>query len=370
MSNAAAETPVAGLARRIIAAQGPISLAALMRLANTALQQSYYRSRQPFGARGDFVTAPEVSQMFGEMLALAFADQWQRIGQPAAVDLVELGPGRGTLMADLLRTWRRARPALYASARVTLVEASAALAQTQAETLRDHTVMLAWTRDLPPDDTARPLFLIANEFFDALPIRQFVRTGDGWRERLVNWNRSQGFHDALGPIVAAERPPAGDVWEHAAEGLDWATRIGARLAATGGLALTIDYPNRPGKTSLRGVARHRRAPPLAGLGLTDLSAGVDFAGLREAAAAAGARAAGPVAQGAYLKALGIEARAAKLAEAANLTQQRELAAALHRLTAPDAMGEDFRVLALTGIDDPTPVGIQGDGIRGRDSHPP
>jgi len=347
--------PIEALARRIIAAQGPISLAALMRLANAGLPESYYQAQQPFGSGGDFVTAPEISQMFGELLALAVADQWQRLGTPIAADVAELGPGRGLLMADALRIWQRAAPGFYGGIAVTMIEASPALAQAQAARLKGHSHCVTWQKDLPARQA--PLFLLANEFFDALPVQQFLRTADGWRERLIAWDEARGFHDALGPLVTADRMPAGDVWEHSPESLAWAERIGARLATHGGLALIVDYENRPGQSSLRGIARHRRAAPLEGLGQVDLSAGVDFQALAAAASGAGAMAYGPVGQGAYLKALGIEARHAQLATRASLAQKRELDTALYRLTDANAMGESFRVLALTGPDDPAPAGF-------------
>ena len=351
-----AKNPVEALARRIIAAQGPISLAAVMRLANTALPDSYYQANQPFGPSGDFVTAPEISQMFGELLALALADHWQQIGAPLPAHVVELGPGRGLLMADALRIWRQAVPDFYRCISITMVEASPALARAQAERLGAEATRIAWQADLPESDG--PLFLLANEFFDALPIQQFLRTEDGWRERLVNWDEARGFHDALGPVVAAIREPEGDVWEQSTEALVWAERIGARLAGHGGLALVIDYANRPGETSLRGIRRHQKSAPLEALGATDLSAGVDFAAIAGAAEAAGAKAHGPIGQGMFLQALGIEARHAQLSARANAAQKRELDSALHQLTDASAMGDSFQVLALTGRNDPFPAIFQ------------
>ena len=303
-------SPVEALARRIIEAQGPISLAALMRLANAGLPESYYQAQQPFGGAGDFVTAPEISQMFGELLGLALADHWHNIGEPQAVDVTELGPGRGLLMADVLRIWQRSAPSLYRHGAVTMIEASPALAQAQAERLARHTHSVSWARDLPPGSA--PILLLANEFFDGLPIQQFLRVDGGWRERLVNWDADRGFHDALGPVVTAAVEPEGDVWEQSPDSLDWASRIGKRLAERGGLALIVDYASRPGESSLRGISRHRRAEPLQGLGQIDLSAGVDFAALAGAAEAAGAKTYGPLGQGAYLRSLGIEARHAQL----------------------------------------------------------
>jgi len=301
------------------------------------------------------------------MLALALADQWQRMGAPASVDLVELGPGRGALMADVLRIWQRAAPSLLAAARVTLVEASERLRAEQKRALAAHADRLAWSDRLPGN--GRPLFLIANEFFDALPVRQFVRTAEGWRERLVNWSEARGFHQVLGPVTRAMEEPEGDLWEHSAESMDWASRIGERLAADGGLALIVDYANRPGESSFRGIARHGKADPLVDLGAVDLSAGVDFPALTSEAGGQGAIAYGPVGQGSYLRALGIQTRHAQLAARATPGQRRELDAALERLTDAQAMGEEFRVLALTGPDNPPPAGFAAQEQTGSEEAP-
>jgi NADH dehydrogenase [ubiquinone] 1 alpha subcomplex assembly factor 7 len=258
-------------------------------------------------------------------------------------------------MADILRTWQRAAPGLLAGATVTLVEASARLKEQQQAALAPFGVQTEWAERLP--ETGRPMLLAANEFFDALPMRQFLRTPEGWRERLVNWTEERGFHDALGPLVDAEQVPQGDVWEYSPEAMLWAAAIGARLKASGGLALIIDYASRPGETSFRGIARHRRAGPLEQLGQVDLSAGMDFQATATAAAEAGARAYGPTGQGAYLAGLGIQARHDQLAARANEAARQRLTAGLQTLTAPDEMGENFRVLALTGPADPPPAAL-------------
>ncbi len=349
----AMDTSVEALARRIIEAQGPISIAALMRLGNTALPESYYQAQEPFGGKGDFITAPEISQMFGEMLALALADQWQRMGAPDAVDVVELGPGRGVLMADMLRTWRQAAPGLLDAAAVTMVEASQRLQEVQRRSLRTHAERVTWQETLP--ESGNPMLLVANEFFDALPVRQFVRAMDGWRERLVNWTAERGFHDALGPVITAEDEPEGALWEHSEEAQEWMARIAGRLAAGGGMALIIDYAAQPGETSLRGVRRHRKASPLQGIGAVDLSAGVDFALLARETGSQGALAHGPESQGPYLRRLGIEARHKQLVGRADKHQRRELDAALSRLIDEDGMGQDFRVFAATGPGGPQPA---------------
>lgn len=350
-------TPVADLARRIIDAQGPISIAALMRLANTALPESYYQSQEPFGGQGDFVTGPEISQMFGEMLALALANQWQRMGAPTEVDVVELGPGRGVLMADLLRTWRQAAPGLLKAATITMIEASERLQEVQKRTLQAHADRITWTDSWPKkwSKSKRSILLAANEFFDAMPVQQFLRRPDGWRERLVNWDDERGFHDVLGPLITAEHEPEGNMWEFSPEAEEWMSQIAQRLAVGGGMALIIDYAGLAGETSLRGIAKHRKAPPLEGLGTVDLSAGVDFALLARESENQGAIAHGPVGQGPYLRRLGIEARHGQLVSKASKAQRRELDAALGRLIDADGMGEDFLVLAATGPNDPPPA---------------
>jgi NADH dehydrogenase [ubiquinone] 1 alpha subcomplex assembly factor 7 len=358
----AADDTVAALARRIIAAQGPISIAAFMRLASTAVPESYYRSSRsggPFGREGDFVTAPEMSQMFGELLGLALAYHWKRMGSPRRIDLVELGPGRGTLMGDLLRTWARVAPDLLQGSSITLVEASENLRAAQATALKSYSIPIRWSDSIPDRD--RPFFLVANEFFDALPVRQFVRTDTGWRERLVNWSEARGFHDVLGPLVTAVAEPRGDFVEHSQESLDWIGQIGRRVAGNGGLALIVDYASLHGRSSLRGISMHRKASPLARLGAIDLSAGVDFAALTVEARRKGAAVSGPIAQGAYFRALGIEARHAQLIANALPGQQRELDAAYARLTAARGMGDDFRVLAIAGPADPPPFGFPAKG---------
>jgi NADH dehydrogenase [ubiquinone] 1 alpha subcomplex assembly factor 7 len=256
-------------------------------------------------------------------------------------------------MADMLRTWRQAAPGLLAAAAITMVEASQRLQEVQRRSLRSHTDRVTWREALP--ESTKPMLLVANEFFDALPVRQFVRADDGWRERLVNWTPKRGFHDALGPVITAVEEPEGKLWEHSEEAQEWMARIAGRLAAAGGLALIIDYAAQPGETSLRGIRRHRKASPLEGIGAVDLSAGVDFALLSREAGSQGAQAFGPEGQGPYLRRLGIEARHKQLVGRADKHQRRELDAALSRLIDEDGMGQDFKVFAATGPDGPRPA---------------
>ncbi len=337
-----------------IAREGPLSLADYMAEALTHPQHGYYATRDPFGAGGDFITAPEVSQVFGELVGLCLADAWQALGAPAALTIAELGPGRGTLMADALRAMQ-VLPALLEAAELHLVEASPVLRKAQRDKLApwQDRLKIIWHDNLGGLPEA-PLLLVANEFFDALPLRQFQRGPEGWHERQI------GLVDddlcfVLGPAVSPHLIPAGlrDVAEDSlvevsSAAASLADEIGRRLAANLGAALVIDYghaSHRCGATlqALRGHAAHE---VLQDPGEADLTAHVDFALLGEAAIGAGAKAFGPVSQGAFLKTLGIELRAAKLGQGASPDQALALGAAIERLTAPDQMGDHFKVLGL------------------------
>ncbi|PHK94960.1 methyltransferase [Pseudoroseomonas rhizosphaerae] len=322
---------------------------------------AYYGGRDPFGARGDFTTAPEISQAFGECLGLWAAVAWQSMGRPAPVLLAEAGPGRGTLMADALRAIGQVMPAFRAALRVHLVEQSPVLraAQAQAvEPLLDQDGA-TWHEDLStlPDG---PLLLLGNEFLDALPVRQFVRRGGAWMERYVQAGAfvEQPAGDVAGPALPAAAPD-GAVQEvsEAARGL--VAALAARLAAQGGAALFLDYgPAASGfGDSLQALRGHRAADPLADPGEVDITAHVDFAALAAAARAAGAAAHGPVPQGLFLQALGLVTRAAMLARAAPATAGHQLSAA-QRLIAPEGMGRLFKALAICHPDLPTPPGFE------------
>ncbi|WP_299397176.1 class I SAM-dependent methyltransferase [Pelagibius sp.] len=351
--------------------QGPLSLADYMALCLTHPQHGYYMAGDPFGAPraagGDFVTAPEISQMFGELIGLWCADTWLRLGSPDPCLLVELGPGRGTLMADALRA-ARALPGFPEALQIHLVEVSPSLRQQQSAALAPNSAgqKVTWTDSLAelPDG---PLLLIANEFFDALPVRQFEQTADGWAERVVVADGDGGLAMALAapsPLNAALIPPglrgapAGSLAELCPQGLSLAAYLGARLAQQGGAALIVDYgpaASTAGAT-LQALRRHRRHDVLADPGSADLTAHVDFQSLAEAAEAKGALAFGPVEQGVFLQALGIDARAEALAEAAP-AKAEEITAARRRLTAPEQMGSLFKALALTAPGLETPAGF-------------
>ncbi len=353
------------LAQRITE-QGPIGIADYMAAALTDPEHGYYMGRDPLGAAGDFITAPEVSQMFGELIGLWCAETWARLGAPAPVALVELGPGRGTLMADALRAARQV-PAFAAAVRVHLVEVSPSLRARQAETLAE--AEPTWHEALAgvPD---LPLLLVANEFFDALPARQLVRRADGWGERLVVLDPESGAlafavsppDPALEAVVpeALRDAPVDGLFEASPAGREVAREIGGRLSGRGGAALVVDYGHGEsalGET-LQAVRRHARHDVLSDPGTADLTGHVDFAALARAAREAGAAAHGPVAQGRFLERLGIAARAARLMESATPPQREDIRSARLRLTQPDQMGALFKALALTPKGFGPPAGFE------------
>jgi SAM-dependent MidA family methyltransferase len=317
-----------------------------------AANAAYYAARDPLGAAGDFITAPEISQMFGELVGLWIADLALRAQADATMAYVELGPGRGTLAADALRAMGRAGLAPP----VHFVETSPALRARQ----RAAVLQAAWHDEVAtlPDD--RPLIVIANEFLDALPIRQFERTGRGWRERMVADGRlclAEADCAASIPLQLADAP-LGAIVEHCPAGEAVMRDIGARIARQGGAALIIDYGYEGPATgdTLQAVQAHGFADPLTAPGTRDLTAHVDFALLAAVARGEGLRAGPCIGQGAFLTALGIAARETALARA-NPAQAAALAEARHRLVAGDQMGRLFRVLAVRHADWPAPAGF-------------
>ena len=354
-------TALAGLIAARIAAAGPISLADYMAECLLHPEHGYYATRDPLGAAGDFTTAPEISQMFGELLGLWLVKSWQDQGSPAPFVLAEPGPGRGTLMADALRAARLV-PGFGAAARLHLVEASPALRAVQADRLAGHAPRWHTGIESLPD---APLFLIANEFFDALPIRQFVRRGGGWAERMV------GLEDgrlAFGlarpvPIVALNHRLAdtsdGDVVEICPAAGPAIAEIARRIATCGGAALIIDYGAGPSLgDTFQALRAHRPEHPLASPGAADLTAHVDFVALAHAARSVpGVQVCGPLAQGALLERLGIGARAAALARRLTGPALESHLAAYRRLTHREEMGTLFRALALVPAGAPLPPGF-------------
>ena len=350
-------TPLGQLLAERIREGGPVTVADYMAECLLHPVHGYYTTRDPFGTAGDFTTAPEISQMFGELVGLALAQAWMDQGSPSPFTLAELGPGRGTLMADILRATKGV-PGFHAGAEVVLVEASPVLRRTQNQTIsRGHDLGLRWIEaagDLPE----RPLFLIANEFFDALPIHQYQFQSGGWYERLV------GLKDGALAFGLAERPmlPGTAAFLQQEEGLIVEDgRIGRfvmgqvhhRLHHQGGLALVIDYGGwRSRGDTLQALRAHAFDDPLAHPGEADLTAHVDFEAL-----AALAPAHAFITQGEFLRHLGIEARAERLARNLTGPALESHLAALRRLTHPQEMGSLFKVLALTRAGAPPPPGF-------------
>ena len=345
------------IARRI-ALTGPISVADFMAEALGHPTLGYYRRAMPLGAAGDFTTAPEISQMFGEMIGAWLAERWQAMGRPASARLVELGPGRGTLMADALRATRGV-PGFHAAIDLHLVETNETLEVQQAAALASYRPSWHERLDSVP---AGPLLLVANEFFDALPVRQFHKTARGWSERMVGLGhdgKSLAFALAPGSTPFAAFLPQADEGAEAElceQGRALAAAIGTRVMGDGGWALIVDYGrdvSGPG-SSLQAVRAHRGAGVLDRPGETDLSTHVDFAAL---AAASKARVFGPVGQGDFLKRLGILQRAELLKARASPAQRHAVDAGLERLIAPDQMGTLFRVMAVGDDRSAAPVGF-------------
>jgi SAM-dependent MidA family methyltransferase len=322
-----------------LASGEPLRLDRFMGLANAA----YYAGRDPFGRAGDFVTAPEITQAFGELLGLWAAASWQAMGEPARVTLAELGPGRGTLMDDALRAIGRAAPGFRAALSVHLVETSPVLRSAQAARLGE--AAPTWHDDIATLPEG-PLIVLANEFLDALPIRRFRRGAGGWEEAAVMAGEGVSL-----TWIAASPPPdiaaagGGEVCEGARA---LAACLGARFSRSPGAALLLDYgpAEATPEDSLQAVRGHRRADPLAHPGEVDLSAHVDFRALATAARAAGAAVQGPVPQGEFLRRLGLPERTAILCRAAGPAQAASLQSGARRLMDADAMGLLFKAICL------------------------
>jgi len=335
----------------LIRQEGPISLSRYMALCLGHPRHGYYMKQDPFGAEGDFTTAPEISQIFGELIGLWAATVWQAMGAPASVRLVELGPGRGTLMQDMLRA-ARALPGFREALSVHLVETSPVLRERQRETLAANGVTPQWHDRIEPALDG-PAIVLANEFLDALPLDQFVLSAEGWRERLVGLDDEGRL--AFG--LAAEADSAlsmtalpGSMLEQPAAALEAVAAVARHVANEGGAGLFIDYgPARSGfGDTLQALKRHAFVDALAEPGDADLTVHVDFARMAQAGRAAGAAAHGPVTQRDFLLALGLQQRFEALSSNATPEQAQVLASGVQRLieTGPTAMGELFKVLAV------------------------
>lgn len=350
-------SPLSAEIRRLIRSAGPMPVSRYMSLCLAHPEYGYYRTRDPLGRTGDFITAPEVSQMFGELLGLWAASVWQSMGSPKQVRLVELGPGRGTMMADMLRAMR-VLPPFYQAASIHLVEINPALIARQKEALAGTNARLHWHASFA-DVPAGPAIVLANEYFDALPVNQMIRRANGWHERVVDLDANDQFVFSAGeapqkhfevllpPLVRAA--PVGAIFEWRPN--DDIMQIGRRLRDSGGAALVIDYGHirTDAGDTFQAIAKHAYADPLRNPGEADLTAHVDFEALALGAADVGALAHGPVEQGAFLKRLGIERRAAGLIAKSSVPVGAEVTAAIKRLvgTGRCGMGALFKVLGIS-----------------------
>ena len=339
---------------RLIAEEGPLPVSRFMALALGHPRHGYYMTRDPFGRQGDFTTAPEISQMFGELIGLWAAHLWQAMGAPAAFRLIELGPGRGTLMADIVRATRRL-PGFREAASVHLVETSPAFRARQAAALPEAAPVWHDTVGAALDG---PAIVIANEFLDALPLDQFVMTQQGWCERLVGLGAEGELVFGLSPAqeTIGAVAPIGSVLEQPAIAAEIVSQIATHLSRAGGAALFVDYgSSRSGfGDTLQAMKRHAFVDPLAQPGEADLTVHVDFERMGQAGLRAGAALNGPSTQRDFLMALGLAERAARLSQSAAPAQAQAIAQAFERLTAPGrtGMGELFKVIALAHPDLP------------------
>lgn len=348
-------TPLEEVIRGIIAGEGPMPIDRYMGLCLGHPQYGYYMRRDPFGARGDFITAPEVSQIYGELIGIWAIAAWAAMGKPAAFHLVEPGPGRGTLMSDIVRTARKAAPDFMAAAKLHLVETSPVLRGLQRQALGDGVTWHNRFEEVPEG----PMILVANEFFDAIPVRQFERRDGRWHERVI------GIKDdalVLG-LVAAEiggLGKDGDIIEFAPARNAIAMAMGERLARHPGAALIIDYgylATQPADT-LQAMRQHAYVSILESPGDCDLTAHVDFEALGKAMEQGGAAVHPALTQRDFLLAMGLEQRTAMLSASADPPTRAILQRQMTRLAEPSQMGNLFKILAATspGLATPYPFG--------------
>ncbi len=338
---------------RMIAAAGPIGIADYMAACLFDPVDGYYTTREPFGAEGDFTTAPEISQMFGELVAVWCVGAWEALGRPAPFCLAEIGPGRGTLMQDMMRTIARLSPDMLRAAEVAMVEASPHLAAVQERTLADAPKRPSWL-ERPQDLPRLPLVVVANELFDAIPLRQYVMGSKIWHERMVGLDEAGDLAFVAGPgapppgaVPPGPAPAPGTVLEVAPARAAMMDVLCERIAADGGAGLFIDY----GYTgpaygdTLQALRRHEYDPVLANPGEADLTAHVDFGALAEAAHGHGL-AARLLDQGEFLMRMGLAERASALGRNAPAERRERLQSEVDRLARPEAMGTLFKVLAV------------------------
>ena len=348
-------TRLAGRIKDLIAANGPISVAEYMAMCLFDPEDGYYTTREPFGVEGDFTTAPEISQMFGEIVGVWLVATWQALGHPLPATIAEIGPGRGTLMKDLLRTIRRLAPDLESGSQIVLIETSPRLVEVQRRTLGEWSDRARWLTSVD-DLPAHPLFIVGNELFDAIPVRQFVKTPDGWRERMVGLDEAgalsffagmASLDDTLLPAGSADASE-GSIFEIAPARSAVMAGIAAHIAKAGGAGLLFDYGHLASGLgdTLQAVHRHGYDLVFAHPGDADLTSHVDFEALAREAARHGLKAAS-MPQGEFLLVMGLLERAGSLGANADEARREEIRKEVERLAAPDQMGTLFKVLAIS-----------------------
>lgn len=347
-------TPLKKRITALVETGGPLSVADYMALCLFDPQDGYYTTREPFGAAGDFTTAPEISQMFGELIGVWIRLAWEAAGKPLPVAIAEIGPGRGTLMKDVLRTLARLAPELHSSAHFVMIETSPRLAEIQKKTLATADAAVEWhvTLDTLPQ---MPLIIVGNEIFDAIPIRQFVRTSGQWRERCIGLDEKGGLRFVAGaasldPVLlpaSAANAPDGAIFEVGPARTALMDIISQRIKAHCGAGLFIDYGHaEPGiGDTLQALRKHRYTDILGDPGQADLTSHVDFASLAVTARQHGLDA-GLMTQGDFLLGLGLLERAGSLGAKADPAGQEKIRGEVERLAGPDAMGTLFKVMAL------------------------
>ena len=343
----------------LIRQNGPISVEDYMTDALCNPHDGYYSNQPAIGVDGDFITAPEISQVFGELIGLWLLEAWRAIGSPAVFNLVELGPGRGVLMADILRA-ARLRTDFMNGAQLWLLETSGRLRLEQQNRLKPSGLKPLWADDID-DIPPAPTLIIANEFFDCLPIKQFIITERGWRERLVGVDNETG---RLGFLPGKTPPPAsydlpdvedhevGDIYEIGFIAREWTRKLTTRLLTDRGCMLVFDYGHVTSGIgdTLQAVRRHQYWPPLIAPGLADLTAHVNFEHLSRFALERGASVHGPISQGRFLDQLGLSLRVEMLCKGKNDKEANEIRAGAARIAMPDQMGEIFKTMCIASPD--------------------
>jgi NADH dehydrogenase [ubiquinone] 1 alpha subcomplex assembly factor 7 len=357
-------SPLENLIRKRIAKDGPITVTEYMEMALGHPEHGYYMKGDPFGVAGDFITAPEISQVFGELIGLWSAITWQQIGAPEKIILIECGPGRGTLMSDLLRAAKSVQ-SFFDAIDIHLIETSPAMRERQRAALAGHTPQWHDSLETVP---AGPTILVANEFLDALPIHQLVRTENGWSDRRVGlsdhgliFKTGDSISDAVSPVPLHQaHAQPGTIFETCPAAHNFANTLSRRLSDTPGAALFIDYGHSKSGVgdTLQGMRAQKYTDVLVAPGEADLTAHVDFDAFARRLRDGGSRTMGPITQSAFLFALGIEERTEQLTDGIAPDIAATLRSATERLTAPDQMGDLFKVMVATHADSPTLAGFE------------